>query len=143
MKNPKVPGESQLSLPAHASEGLTLAEIKAHPDFLLEPWFRSRRVTCQIRALKSVPEREAWAVVFEKHGCIVCGTKKRSHSSLGMCSPCRARIGRWKRNAERPRLDLAGPQTFTFDSEEVARKALADALQVLLAAATEDDDDRS
>ncbi len=142
MKNPKDP-ESQLSLPPHASEGLTVAEIKAHPDFIFEPWFRSSRVACQIRVLKSVPEREAWTVVFEKHGCIVCGTKTKSHSSLGMCSPCRVRIGRWKRDAERPRPDEAETQTFMFDSEEVARKALADARQLLLAAATEDDDEQS
>jgi hypothetical protein len=120
-----------------------VTEIKAHPDFILEPWFRSRRVACQIRVLKSVPERESWTVVFAKHGCIVCGTKAKPHASLGMCAPCRARISHWKRDAERPRSDGVEPQTFVFDSEAAARKALADAMRVLLAAAREDDDGRS
>jgi hypothetical protein len=131
--------ETQL---ATRSEPLTIEEIKAHPDFLFEPWFRSKRVACQIRVLKSVPEREAWTAVFEEHGCILCGTKKKAHSSLGMCSVCHQRVARWLREAVSLRSE-GKPETFTFDSEAIARTALADALRMLSAAATEDDDDQS
>lgn len=138
MKKPeKRNDEIELAAPRSTPEPLTVAEIKADPDFIFEPWFRSRRVSYQIRTFKSVPEREAWSEVFKKHGCIICRTKQKSHASLGMCSTCHQRIGRWLDAAIRLRADGA-PQTFTFDNEEVARKALAEACHALLAAATED-----
>ncbi|HVA18058.1 MAG TPA: hypothetical protein VMV59_10155 [Candidatus Dormibacteraeota bacterium] len=66
-----------------------VAEIFAkREEFILEPWFRTRRVAQEIRKLQTVQERNAKAIYFERHGCISCHTQDRPHSSSGMCTGC-------------------------------------------------------
>src|SRR5580704_1297050 len=79
--------EIELAKPV-TPELLTEREIRADQDFVFEPWFRSQQVSVQIRALKSVPERQVWEVFFKKWGCMVCRTKQKNHASLGMCGHC-------------------------------------------------------
>jgi hypothetical protein len=142
MKKPKKKiAEIELVKPA-TPELLTEKAIREDPDFVFEPWFRSRRVSYQIRALKSVPERCVWDVVFKKWGCMICQTKEKSHGSLGMCQRCHRIIWQRLRAALRPHLEVGEPQTFTFDNEEAARKALGEAFRALVAAATEDEDEK-
>ena len=70
-----------------------VAEIFAkREEFILEPWFRTRRVAQEIRRLQTVQERNAKAIFFERHGCISCHTQDRPHSSSGMCVRCHSTI---------------------------------------------------
>src|SRR5487761_131063 len=66
-----------------------VAEIFAkREEFILEPWFRTRRVAQEIRKLQTVQERNAKATYFERHGCIHCHTQDRPHYSNGICTGC-------------------------------------------------------
>jgi len=66
-----------------------VAEIFAkREEFILEPWFRTRRVAQEIRKLQTVQERNAKAIYFERHGCISCHTQDRPHYSSGICTVC-------------------------------------------------------
>jgi len=70
-----------------------VAQVLADRDELIfEPWFRTRQVAHEIRRLQAVPERKKWALYFERHGCLVCESRDRSHSSKGLCQPCHARV---------------------------------------------------
>jgi hypothetical protein len=70
-----------------------VAEILARrEDLIFQPYFQSRRVAQELLKLKSIPERRAWSVRYDRKGCSHCKTKKRPHSSCGMCLPCKVLI---------------------------------------------------
>ena len=61
-------------------------------DGFMQPFFQSRRVYQELKRLQSVPEQRKWAVYFSRYGCLFCKSKKRPHSSCGMCHPCKLRV---------------------------------------------------
>lgn len=70
-----------------------VAEVLAARDGLAaEPFFQSRHVAYEILRLQSVPERKKWAIYFERHGCIVCGSRERSYGSTGFCAFCKQQV---------------------------------------------------
>ena len=79
---------------------LRVAEILAGRD-RFQPYFQSRRLYQELRKLQSVPERRAWAVHYERHGCTHCDTKERPHGSCGMCRRCYPKIDGQKRAIEK------------------------------------------
>lgn len=102
-----------------------VAEIMAQRDeFVFQPFFAAKRVSDEIKRLQTVPEQRAWARVFEKHGCIVCGRKDLNHASCGCCSRCYGRIDQRKRAATRECEKNSRRDIPACDREAVARKAL-------------------
>ena len=70
-----------------------VAEVMARrDDFFLEPCFRSKRVTDEIRRHQTVFEHRRWAVYFERWGCLICHRKKAVHMGNAYCARCRGRI---------------------------------------------------
>ncbi len=70
-----------------------LAELLARrDDGIIQPYFQSRRVYHEFKRLQSVPEQRKWSVYFCRFGCTRCKTKKRPHSSCGMCLRCKMRV---------------------------------------------------
>ena len=58
----------------------------------MHPYFQSRRVYQEFKRLQSVPEQRKWAVHYDRFGCTRCKTKKRPHSSCGMCLRCKMQV---------------------------------------------------
>ena len=79
---------------------IRVAKIMAHRDDF-QPYFQSRRVAQELKKLQSVPEQRSWALVYEQWGCTHCRSKKRPHSSCGMCGPCKTTWLYRKKAAER------------------------------------------
>ena len=79
---------------------IRVAEILARRDDF-QPYFQSRRVAQELKRIQSVPEQRSWALVYEQWGCTHCKTKKRPHSSCGMCGPCKIKWVYRKKAAER------------------------------------------
>ena len=100
-------------------------------DPLFEPFFRSDALSRLIKQNQTVPQQRKFAVYFEEHGCMVCETRERPHSALGMCEPCYHRIAaRLKAIERRETARPTGRHDFT-DSVRVAREALAPSIAVL------------
>ena len=59
---------------------------------LLEPWFRPRQKSFEIRRTQTMPELRKWRVYFDRWGCVTCGTNKRMHAGLGFCQTCYLRV---------------------------------------------------
>ena len=59
---------------------------------LLEPWFRSRQESLEIKRTQTVPEQRKWSVYYERWGCVSCTKKKTPHKSLGFCQACYLRV---------------------------------------------------
>lgn len=49
----------------------------------------TREEEALIRRLQNIPERRAVAVLFERNGCIHCGTRKLPHAGNALCTKCR------------------------------------------------------
>jgi len=77
-----------------------VAEVLASRDDF-QPYFQNRRVAQELKKLQSVPEQRSWALVYEQWGCTHCKTKKRPHSSCGMCGPCKIKWVYRKKAVER------------------------------------------
>ena len=69
-----------------------VAEAQASQGLILEPWFQPAAVADELRRRLGVFHKRKWALYFEFHGCLVCGTKKEAHSSHGMCHDCYYRV---------------------------------------------------
>ena len=50
--------------------------------------FHTREEEALIRRLQKIPERRALAVVYERHGCLRCGSHA-PHASNWLCGKCR------------------------------------------------------
>lgn len=59
------------------------------PDLTLEPFLRSREEARLIKLLQSIPDRRAFAVFFERHGCFHCGRRDVPHAASACCAKCR------------------------------------------------------
>ena len=81
-----------------------VAEILASRDDF-QPYFLNRRVAQELKKLQSVPEQRSWSLVYEQYGCTHCKTKKRPHSSCGMCGPCKFK---WVSRKKAAKLMLSG-----------------------------------
>ena len=77
-----------------------VAEVLASRDDF-QPYFQNRRVTQELKRIQSVPEQRSWSLVYEQYGCTHCDTKKRPHSSCGMCGPCKFKWVSRKKAAKR------------------------------------------
>lgn len=72
-----------------------VAEIMAERDaFAFEPFFRSRQIAYELKRLQTIPEQRKWTVYFDRHGCLICQTRKLIHIGNGMCGNCYPRIFR-------------------------------------------------
>ena len=80
------PSETKLQryIQHHVAELLAQRE-----DGIFQPFFQSRRIYQELKKLQSVPEQRKWSMYFSRYGCLVCKTKKRPHSSCGMCMRCK------------------------------------------------------
>ena len=95
-----LPPEARLpaSLPTTPAEMNRLMEQKfaellaRRDDGMMHPYFESRRVYQELKRHQSVPEQRKWAVYFSRFGCTRCKTKKRPHSSCGMCLRCKMQV---------------------------------------------------
>lgn len=102
-----------------------VAEVKGNrEDLLLRPFFDTKRVSDEIRRIQTFPERLKWAVYFERHGCLVCGTKSASNARCGMCSNCYQRTGSRLRIIVAEGMRSDPRERFTGDLEALAKKAL-------------------
>lgn len=59
---------------------------------LLEPWFRSRQESNEIRRTKTMPELRKWPAYYDRWGCLCCKKKKTPHCALGFCQACYLRV---------------------------------------------------
>ena len=59
---------------------------------LLEPWFRSRQESLEIKRTQTVPEQRKWSVYYERWGCVSCTKNKTPHRALGFCLTCYLRV---------------------------------------------------
>ncbi|MGB8799432.1 MAG: hypothetical protein WCC97_01990 [Candidatus Acidiferrales bacterium] len=125
--------QPQRAAPVDAKEMLRklvekeVAEIMARrDDFLFQPFLHDNKVANEIRRLQTVPERKAWSVVHNLHGCISCHRKDRGHAGCGMCGECYNRVMGWKRSAIRKsEREYSDDQSASpVDLETLARKAL-------------------
>ena len=70
-----------------------VAEAQADQGAILEPWFQtSKTLAAEIRRHESLFHKRKFTLYFEKWGCVICGTKRKSHESHGMCRGCRGRF---------------------------------------------------
>ncbi len=81
---PRGEGKLQQYIQHHVAELLARRE-----DGIFQPFFQSRRIYQELKKLQSVPEQRKWSMYFSRYGCLVCKTKKRPHSSCGMCMRCK------------------------------------------------------
>ena len=93
-------------------------------DGIFEPFFQAKAITHAIRKLETIPQQRKWHYYFEEWGCLICGSRKPGHRSLGMCSNCHhrttIRLQRILRHASEDRPEQAPAR----DLQDVARKAL-------------------
>ncbi len=66
---------------------LSPAELK-----VLEPWFRSRRESFEMRRTMTVPELGKWRTYYDTWGCIYCKKNSTPHHALGFCLNCHLRV---------------------------------------------------
>ncbi len=80
------PSETKLQryIQHHVAELLAQRE-----DGIFQPFFQSRRIYQELKKLQSVPEQRKWSMYFSRYGCLFCKSKKRPHSSCGMCLRCK------------------------------------------------------
>jgi len=114
-----------------------VAEILANRDeFLFRPFFDSKKISDEIVRLQTVPAHGAWARVFQKHGCILCGRKDVVHAGCGCCARHISLIRRWKKEAvrelEREKDEGRGrTDYFESDDTEIARQAFVEPMKAL------------
>ena len=98
-------------------------------DLTLRPFFDTHNLAAELRRLQKMPARRKWAVYFERHGCLICRTKRAFHMACGMCNTCYERTARRLRFIVGERFPSEGGPRFTGDMESVARKALLEAVE--------------
>lgn len=67
--------------------------LAAREADLMDPGYRSKALSNEIRVQQNVFNRVKWGLYFEKWGCQSCGRKKNvNHASGGHCTNCSQRI---------------------------------------------------
>ena len=98
---------------------------------LFEPFFQPMRVVTEFRKYQTVVERRKWSYYFAEWGCLVCGGKGLSHSTLGMCKSCFS-LTRYRMIATLRRANAERPvQEEPKDLVALAQQALAPSIAVL------------
>ena len=78
---------------AHLERVLTVVQQLSPKELhLLEPWFRSRQESFEIRRTKTMPELRKWPSYYATWGCLYCKKKKTPHRALGFCLTCYLRV---------------------------------------------------
>jgi hypothetical protein len=102
--------------------------------FVFEPFFRSKRVTDEIRRLQTMPELHKWSHYYQEFGCIArCGVETRIHTGLGFCEVCHSETYRRLKSVMRKyktQHDDRFDRDF-HDSERTAKLALGSELNAL------------
>jgi len=101
--------------------------ISQQQDLLFVPFFDSKAVSDAIRRLQTVPARRRWAIYFERHGCLICRKKKTTHSGVGMCPNCHAKIAQRLGTIVGEFSRVHVRQRISGSAEEMAKKALREA----------------
>lgn len=70
---------------------------KSSSDAIMEPFFRPKAASDEIKRRQTLPEQSKWKLYYEKFGCLICETRATPHESHGMCRNCYRRThGRLK-----------------------------------------------
>jgi len=103
-----------------------VAAAMSGSDAELQPFFGSREVAWEIKRRQAVHEQNKFTYFYQDWGCMVCGTKKVAHSSLGMCHTCYVRVKHRLAASLRKRQPAKDSTQPSFmDSVRMARAALA------------------
>ena len=108
-----------------ANSQSTVSHARIVNEVLLQPWFLSLRIACDIYALVPPDFWNKMRYYFEDYGCMICKAESGYHSN-GMCKRCSQKIRKKvaasvarRSETSRPRLDLA-----MFRQERIAKKLL-------------------
>ena len=93
-------------------------------DGIFEPFFQARAIMHAIKKLETIPQQRKWHYYFEEWGCLICGSQKQSHHSLGMCGSCHQRTAMRLQRILRRASDDKPEQAPARDLQDVARAAL-------------------
>ena len=84
---------AKASRSVHLERVLTVVKQLSPKELqLLEPWFRSRQESIEIKRTQTVPEQRKWSVYYDRWGCVSCTKKKTPHKSLEFCQACYLRV---------------------------------------------------
>ena len=101
-------------------------------DLLFRPFFEgSKSVTDQIHRIQNMAEVRKWSVYFDRHGCLICGTKRTTHAGSGTCSRCHSRTAARLKVIVSEGTRSGTRERFSGDLESIAKKALAGAIRLL------------
>lgn len=107
-----------------------VAEAQASQGLILEPWFQPAAVADELRRRLGIFHRRKWALYFDFHGCLLCGTKKEAHSSNGMCRNCFDRVVRRLRQIEKAYAE-AHPQEYVDQQIDRISRRVSSAERIL------------
>lgn len=96
----------------------------------LEPFFRPKKVSYEMRRRMTVAEQNRWSYYYEDNGCLICATTDVPHVSLGMCQKCLSRTRERLEASIRKRHSGDEPETF-HDTADLAREALLPSITAL------------
>jgi len=101
--------------------------------FVFEPFFRSKRVTDEMRRLQSMPELRKWTYYYKEFGCVArCGDDSRIHYALGFCELCyKETYTRLRSVIRKYKTKDDGFDRDFHDSERSAKLALGSELNAL------------
>lgn len=105
------------------------AILANHEDLILRPFFDTHNLSAELRRMQKMPARRKWSVYFEQWGCLICKTKKSTHSGCGMCSTCYVRVAERLRTIVGENASQRKRQQFNGDLQVLARKALLEAVE--------------
>lgn len=97
----------------------------------LEPFFRGREITNEMRRLQSVAEQNKWHFFFADWGCLICERTNVPHASLGMCKRCFGRTKYRLKTSRENREDKTAPEVGYRDTMRLAREALLPSVEKL------------
>jgi len=97
-------------------------------EWLMQPFFSPQKVTHELRRLQTIPEQRKWTHYFEKWGCLICETKRKTHGGCGMCVSCYQRTHRRLNAILKEQMRERIRPRFTGTLEAIAKKALLRAL---------------
>ena len=84
---------AKASRSVHLERVLTVVKQLSPKELhLLEPWFRSRQESLEIKRTQTVPAQRKWSVYYERWGCVCCKKKQLPHRALGFCQTCYLRV---------------------------------------------------
>jgi hypothetical protein len=103
--------------------------LSGDKESIFQPFFQTKEIAREIKRRQTVPEQQKWHFYFEKHGCLICGTKEKAHHHLGMCATCLRRT--YQRLAQIIREHTPETQQSYVDTMQLARAALAPSIEIL------------